>query len=342
MKGYTKLALASAVLAASTAALAMEPMQDEAMSEATGQAGLTILMSGVSVSANAVRYYDSDGTTGAAAAYGMGTTVPVVGIPAGLPGPCAGMTTLACANSFTTGGAVSLNGFSLTASSMNTTIDVGSTSSTGSTAVTGLLIGSSINNLNINLGAISVDNGDELGGSISASRAGTNTPVYTAGALTSGSDLGGLAITGVTIPNSLSLITAGAPQLGTNSGLTITSLLPITSMSMTVSYYDTSRQVYTAGTGFTGQGTHAGTSDGLISLPINLYGIVGGPIEIAAGNAGGGYATTTSEGLEVLMTGLQVQAVDIGGEATGGSGIQLAVPTPAAWVWSASRWAPCS
>jgi len=333
MKGLKKLALTTAVLAASTGAFAMEAMQDADLSSTTGQAGLTILTSGVNVTASAIRYYDADGTTGAVAALG------IPGAPSfpAVPGPCAGLDPATCTNNFanTTGGSVNINGFSLTANQILTTIDVGSNGSTA-TATTGLLIGSQVSNLNVNLGAISFDNGTELNGiNLGAGpigRAGNNGATYTAGVLTSGNDIGGIAITGLTIPNSAMLITAGAPQLtggGASSGLTITSLIPISDLALTVNYYSTTTETFTPGTGdsvggnFTHVGAHAANS-GLISLPIDLLGVLQGPTEIAAGAAGGGYGTTNTQGLEILMTGTVISALDIGGHDLGHAGITIA------------------
>jgi len=337
MKGLNKLALASAVLAISTGSFAMEAMQDDALSSTTGQAGLTILSSNVSVTASAVRYYDSDGISPASAFY---TTIDSTHtVPAG---PCAGSTASTCVGTFTAGGSLNLAGFSLTATSIETTIDVGSTATTGTTAVSGLLVGTTITGLNLNVGAISIDNGTELDGTLGLGRAATNTPTYTGGYLTAGSDLGGLAITGLTIPQSAILITGGASLLGTNSGLTITNLLPISDLSLTVNYYDTSKELYNSGSAtFTpnaastkgsGAGGVAVANDGLISLPVDLIGVLQGPTEIAAGNTtANGYSptgatalTNTGSGLAIAMTGTVISALDIGGSDLGKGGISLA------------------
>jgi len=344
MKGLKKLALASAVLAISTGAFAMEALQDDDMSNATGQAGLTIETSGTSITASAIRYYDSTGFNSAATNYAaelagnpylFTSTGDSTGTP--LPGPCSGITATACVGNFTAGGALNLSNFSLTEGASTTTIDIGSTGTT-SGDTTGLLIGASANNLTVSLGAISIDNGTELDGSAyagSAGRAATNAPSYNAGGfLTSGKDLGGLAISSINLPPSLMIITAGAAQLanGTTgaqgSGLTITQLLPIADLSLTVSYYNTATESYTAGSGFTANtAAGASTNDGIISLPINLIGVLTGPVEIAVGKAGGGYATTSTEGLDILTTGTSIGAVDIGSQDLGGTGVQIAGTT---------------
>jgi len=327
MKGLKKLALASAVLAASTGAFAMEALQDDQLSATTGQAGLSILQTNVSVTAAALRYSDSDGFTGAAA--GLNITDATDVIPP--VGACGNKTPVACVGQFTYGGSLNLSGFGISATSILTTVDVGSTG-TGSSDVTGLLIGSKINNLNVSLGGISFDNGNQLSGAgallgaqITGERDATNAPTYTGGYLTAGSDIGGVALTGINLPNaSAFLITAGTAHFG-KSGLTITSLIPIAQLGLTVNYYNTTLQNYTAGTGFTanagattgsGAGGIATATDGLISLPINLYGILTGPTEIAAGNTSGGYGIAAGQGLEIATNGTGIAAIDIGG--TGG------------------------
>jgi len=340
MKGLKKLALASAVLALSTGAFAMEALQDDVLSDTTGQAGLTITTNNTSITATAIRYYDSNGTTGAAAAYGpLSTTIYLTdtGTSGGvsLPGPCGGVTLSTCVGNFTAGGSVNINGFQLTEGTSTTTIDVGSTGTTAADK-SGLLIGATANNLNVVLGGISFDNGDELNGTLTAGTAGaaTNAATYTSGYLTAGSDIGGIALTGIKLPKSLMLISAGAadiPGFGTNSGLTITSLLPITDLSLTLSYYDTSKQKYSGGAFVANGGV--GANDGIVTLPINLIGVLTGPIEIAVGKAPvSSYATTSGEGLEVLMTGTKITAVDLGGQGaniagiggTAGTGIMIA------------------
>jgi len=345
MKGLKKLALASAVLAVSTGAFAMEALQDDALSSTTGQAGLTITTNNTSITAAAIRYYDSDGATGASAAYGVAASPVYItsdGTSTGtaLPGPCGGITNVACVANFSTaGGSVNINGFQLTEGASTTTIDVGSTGLT-STDTSGLLIGATANNLTVVLGGISIDNGDELNGALTGGTAGaaTNAATYTGGYLTGGKDLGGLALSGINLPKSLMLISAGAADLGAltgnnfNSGLTITSLIPITDLSLTVSYYNTATEKYTAGSGFTPQ-TGSAANDGIVTLPINLIGVLTGPIEIGVGKAAGtGYATGAGEGLDILMTGTGITAVDLGGQGaniagiggTAGSGIQIA------------------
>jgi len=329
MKGLKKLALASAVLAVSTGAFAMEALQDSDLSSATGQAGLSITTNNTSISASQIRYYDADGTTGASAAYALFSTIYLTndGSSAGSPIPDAGggacaaaVTSLAgCADLFTTGGSININNFSLTEGASTTSIDVGSTG-TGTTAVSGLLVGVGANNLTVTLGGISVDNGNEL----NVGR--TNQPTYTAGLLTSGHDLGGIALSSINLSQSVLLITPGAPLLnalsgGTgeyNSGLTITQLSPILSMSLTAYYYNTGLNSYSSGAF-----TATTATDGVIALPIALTGILTGPIEIGVGKTatGGGYAGNNSTiGLQVLTTGTSIASIDIG---TAG-GIQIA------------------
>jgi len=328
MKGLKKLALASAVLALSTGAFAMEALQDDALSSTTGQAGLTITTNNTAITATAVRYFDADGATGVSAAYNVaGSPVFITsnGTSTGtaLPGPCGGITNVACVANFSSaGGSVNINGFQLTEGSSTTTIDVGSTGTT-STDTTGLLIGATANNLNVVLGGISFDNGSELNGALGLGTAATNAATYSNGYLNTGKDIGGIAITGITLPKSLMLISAGAANLGAASGLTITNLIPISDLSLTVNYYNTSMQKFSGGVFVANTGV--GANDGIVKLPINLLGVLTGPIEIAVGTAPvNAFATTAGEGLNVLMTGTGISAVDIGSHDLGGGGVQIA------------------
>lgn len=61
MKGLKKLVLASAIAAASSSAFAMQAMDDEAMSAATGQDGLTITINSMNLDNLDVKYIDRDG-----------------------------------------------------------------------------------------------------------------------------------------------------------------------------------------------------------------------------------------------------------------------------------------
>lgn len=60
MKGLKKLILASAITAASTSAFAMQALDDDTMSNTTGQDGLTITL-GTDVTIGALRIHDKDG-----------------------------------------------------------------------------------------------------------------------------------------------------------------------------------------------------------------------------------------------------------------------------------------
>jgi len=338
MKGLKKLALASAVLALSTGAFAMEALQDDALASTTGQAGLTITTNNTNITAAAVRYYDADGANGLSAG---ATTVFITsdGTSTGttLPGPCGGITNVACVANFSlsgtgAGGSVNIAGFKLTEGSSTTTIDVGSTGTT-STDTSGLLIGATANNLNVALGGISFDNGSELNGTLTLGFAATNaTTTYdSSGFLATGSDIGGVAITGITLPKSLMLISAGAASIpalgwvGSSSGLTITNLIPISNLALTVNYYNTNMESFKTGAFVANVGGGFAAGDGLISLPINLLGVLTGPIEIAVGKKPvDAFNTGAGEGLDVLMTGTGITALDIGGHDLGHGGIQIA------------------
>jgi len=329
MKGLKKLALASAVLALSTGAFAMEALQDDDMSNATGQAGLTITTNNTSISASQIRYYDADGTTGASTAYslfstiylttdGSSTAAPIGDAGSGACGVVA--TSLkGCADLFSTGGSININNFSLTEGASTTSIDVGSTG-TGAGAVSGLLIGASANSLTVTLGGISVDNGNEL----DVGR--TNQPTYSAGGfLATGKDLGGIALSSINLSQSVMLITPGAVGLDAlsgstmyNSGLTITQLSPILSLTLTAYYYNTGIQSYSAGAFTANTATFATATngvDGVVTLPIAMSLILTGPIEIGVGLAptGGYAANSVTKGLQVFTTGTSIGSIDIGG-----------------------------
>lgn len=63
MNGFKKLVLASAVLAATSGAYAMEALDDESMSTTTGQDGLTITLDS-SIADLQIKYVDRDGLSG--------------------------------------------------------------------------------------------------------------------------------------------------------------------------------------------------------------------------------------------------------------------------------------
>lgn len=65
MKGFKKLILTSAILAASSSALAMQAMDDESLSSTTGQDGLTITLNSNTTDLK-ITYVDRDGVTGTA------------------------------------------------------------------------------------------------------------------------------------------------------------------------------------------------------------------------------------------------------------------------------------
>jgi hypothetical protein len=62
MKGLKKLVLASAIIAASSSALAMQAMDDQSMSDTTGQDGLTVNLS-TNMTGLTIKWIDRDGIT---------------------------------------------------------------------------------------------------------------------------------------------------------------------------------------------------------------------------------------------------------------------------------------
>jgi len=335
MKGLNKLALASAVLAISTGAFAMEALQDDALSDTTGQAGLTITTTNTNVAATAIRYYDSDGigssATTATTGAGLIANVTANGgtFHSGtsyeeLIGPFAGTDPSVIIGTFATdtggsGGSINISGFALAMGSSTTTIDVG----TSSTGTSGLLVGMSGNNINLNL-IVSFDSGNEL----------NFVDAFTAATPGAVKNIGGIAVEGLTLPYTTLLVTAGANDLtafggqSTSSGLTITPL-SLGSLSLTVKYYDTNLQTWDSTHSYLTQ-EHAGNNSGVLSLPIYIDAPVAGSTEIAAGNAvadanGAGYAGGAGKGLEILTGGFGATDIDIGGEGGhAGTGILLA------------------
>ncbi|MGH8493492.1 MAG: DUF6160 family protein [Moraxellaceae bacterium] len=83
MKGLKKLVLASAIAAASSSSFAMQAMDDESMSAATGQDGLTITINSVALNNLDIKYIDRDGVAGDAT-YNNPGAIHIVG--AGGPG----------------------------------------------------------------------------------------------------------------------------------------------------------------------------------------------------------------------------------------------------------------
>jgi hypothetical protein len=328
MQSWKKLILLAAMSAVSGGVFAMEALPDAALAEATGQAGLTITADNYDIQTTAVRYYDSDGFSAAGiAAYNLGVGSPqTVSFPA-IPGPCSGLTNVQCVAGFSSGGSLNFNALSVSNYHFDqvvTTIDAGSTG-TGAAAKSGLLVGTSLlNGLSLNTGGISIDNGDELNGTLGAGGATNGATYDSEGVLTGGSDLGGIAVLFYSSTRLLALVSGGAPDLGTNSGLTITSLLPL-DMIVYFSYYDTSKQKWQGGDLGSTNTLDPLSQDGLLLVPIYIYGLNLGPLEIAVGQQPvSSYATTSSEALQIYSSGITATAISIGGASAGDTGIQIA------------------
>lgn len=139
MMHFRKLALAAAVAVVPTAGFSLETLDDSALSELTGQDGLTIdlTLTGAAVTA---RYLDTDGETG--------TSHPD-------------------AASFDLSADGALN-IPITNLDLDTTVTVDVGGNANNSA--GLIIGLDLTSLSVSLGAITVDNGD-----ISTAGAGSYT-----------------------------------------------------------------------------------------------------------------------------------------------------------------------
>ena len=327
MHGWKKMALLTALSVAAGGVRAMDALPDDDLAAATGQAGISFTIDNIDLETSAVRYYDSDGLSASGiSAYNLASGSPLTTtLSSSAPGPCASATNVQCAASFSAGGSLSMNAFSISNfdTSVTTTIDIGSTG-TGATATSGLLLNTQLlSGLNINTGGISLDNGDELAGTVTGSRAPTNAATYDSnGVLTSGNDLGGLAITNVSSTNLVALVTPGAHALSQSSGLTLTLLQPLT-MQFYFNYYNTSMQYFNGGE-FTDTNSASTTGlDGIITVPVYIWNLLPGPVELAAGKAGSGYSTSAGQGLDIYSGGATATAIDFGGEAVGDSGIML-------------------
>lgn len=75
MNGFKKLVLCSAMLAASSSAMAMQAMDDESMSSTTGQDGITISIQSSNITDLDITYIDRDGLGAASTAAGAGAIV---------------------------------------------------------------------------------------------------------------------------------------------------------------------------------------------------------------------------------------------------------------------------
>lgn len=81
MKGLKKLVLASAIIAASSSAFAMQSMDDESLSATTGQDGLTITLD-TNLSNLDIAWIDRDGISGGSYTHAGGVNISPVGIAA--------------------------------------------------------------------------------------------------------------------------------------------------------------------------------------------------------------------------------------------------------------------
>jgi hypothetical protein len=158
---FKKLALAAAVAVAPMGAMALEPMQDEALSGVTGQDGISI---GLATNLTAgLKIHDTDGHTG---------------------------------NS----GAILIDGFSITRANATDTIDIAIDADGGSTATPGAYLNIAVNlpsALTINMGGLNVADsgrtaastiaaGWTTSGTVSAGSTATPVPLVNLGTMTLG------------------------------------------------------------------------------------------------------------------------------------------------------------
>lgn len=241
MKGFKKLVLTSAILAASSSALAMQAMDDESMSLATGQDGLTITLdTNVTTS---IKWVDRDGTgvsgfdnAGALVInnIGISTTGLVIDIDAGgnagTGAGSNGMLNIGVTN--TSPIVIDLSGTTISAADAVNTPSGGWTtetladrSATGTNrAVIGFSAGSTLTlaassgrMMDIQLGS-EVDNFVTLNGNLGTITL-TGLNIYD-GSSGASIGVGTVTVEGVNLVNASVNVVAGGLQIGTGTGLT--------------------------------------------------------------------------------------------------------------------------
>jgi hypothetical protein len=141
MKGFKKLLLASAIVAASSSAFAMQAMDDDSLSSTTGQDGLTITLNNTSVSGAFLKWTDGDGAPLAAVDNGT--------LPATFP--------------YINAGTVGITDIGLTTFDgvadhpITVTLDAGSTATSGGNSVLSIAVDAPY--VKLHLGSIYVGNG---------------------------------------------------------------------------------------------------------------------------------------------------------------------------------------
>lgn len=130
MNNFKKIALVSAIASVSTAGFAFEPIDDAALGDITGQAGIDITLDNLDVSIDQLTYTDSDGyNSGTAGRFRLGTS-----------GNAGDSTTI------TSSGAVTIG------------VDIGQTSNNASK--TSVYANLGVSGLSMNLGSINLEASD--------------------------------------------------------------------------------------------------------------------------------------------------------------------------------------
>jgi hypothetical protein len=220
MNGFKKLVLASAVLAATSGAYAMEAMDDESMSSTTGQDGLTISLNS-NITDLVITYVDRSGYDVAPSSFSSAGAVVIDDVDVGISNLV--ITLDAGGSAGTTAGSGMLN-IGVTMASLNiglggTVIGVADAQATGSTvgAVKGIISFSATAALSIGSTAMNIQLGNETQGAMVTM--GTTISEITltgmsindvAGANQSGSiSIGTLRLSNVTVANSIDVVSGG-------------------------------------------------------------------------------------------------------------------------------------
>ncbi len=253
---FKKLALAAAIAAAPMGAMALEPMQDEALSGVTGQDGITLSLA-TDLTAG-LKVHDTDG------------------------------------NASTNPGAIVIDGFSISRALTTDSIDIAIDADGGGTAGAYLNIGVSLpNNLSINLGGLNVAASGRTAaggawttsGTVSAGTSLTPVPLVNLGNMTLGATSlniqlgnepqGNMIALNTTISNGISI--AGFAVNDANSGGALSTDLQIIDTGGTALSVNTGIDITTAGLviGLDGIGGASGMDVRMANLNVGGTGDIG-------------------------------------------------------------------
>lgn len=296
MKLFTKLALVSAV-AVSGSAMAMESMDDSALSSATGQDGISIGLGISKIAIESLYIHDNDGLAlvGTAAVAGQAGPPVVPGVPASadynggtskagaITITGTGSATINGGANFTDGIVIAANTAALLPSHNFADITIDSDAGTGTNGAF-LNIGAKVSGLNIYVGKIGVakSNGTGATGATRGIIAGSNNTIINGLSLTtgvttaniqlgatpqgaminlSGKMTGGLQINDLGIVDNAGggQITIGKLSLADHNGtdLTTNAKVKVTPDGLAITAMDTASDLYISNISLSGSGTQA-------------------------------------------------------------------------------------